>query len=141
MKRGILVSFIAISFVGFLDAAFLAMEHFLNRIPPCGISGCETVTTSVYSSIFGIPVALLGAIYYFLMFIGTIYAWQKNNSSFFKFLNRATWIGFIASIWFVSAQIFIIHSLCLYCLFSALTSTGLFILGMVNLRNAPDLRA
>lgn len=136
MRRGILAAFIAVSFAGFLDAAFLTMERLLNRIPPCGIAGgCETVTTSAYSSIFGIPVALLGAVYYFFMFAGAIWAWQKNSDSYFKFLSRATWIGFAASLWFVYAQVFVLHAFCMYCLFSALTSATLFALGMVNLKS------
>jgi len=130
MKRGILIAFIAVSFAGFLDAAFLTLEHFLNRIPPCGVGGCEIVTTSAYSAIFGVPVAFLGAIYYFLMFAGAIFSWQKGNDSYFNLLGRATWIGLISSIWFVYAQFFILHAVCWYCLFSALTSTTLFIFGM-----------
>jgi len=130
MKRGILIAFIAVSFAGFLDAAFLALEHFLNRIPPCGFNGCEVVTTSAYSIVFGVPVALLGAIYYFLMFTGAVFAWQKGGDSYFRLLGRATWIGFLTSLWFIYVQLFVINAFCMYCIFSALTSTTLFVLGM-----------
>ena len=130
MKRGILIAFIAVSFAGFLDAAFLTLEHFLNRIPPCGFNGCEVVTASAYSAIFGVPVALLGAIYYFLMFVGAIFAWQKGSDYYFRLLGRATWIGFLTSLWFIYVQLFVINAFCIYCIFSALTSTTLFILGM-----------
>jgi uncharacterized membrane protein len=41
-----------------------------------------------------------------------------------------TVFGFIASLWFLYVQLFIIHSLCFYCLFSALDSIILFILGL-----------
>lgn len=134
MKRGILISFIAVSFLGFLDAAFLSMEHFLNRVPPCGFSGCETVTTSMYSAVFGVPVALLGVIYYFSMFAGTIFAWQTKNDSYFRFISWATWVGFLVSLWFLYAQSFILHAFCLYCIFSTITSTTLFILAMYWLK-------
>lgn len=136
MKRGILIAFIIVSFLGFLDASYLTLEHFLNRIPPCGFSGCETVTTSMYSTVFGIPVALLGAVYYFLMFAGAILVWQTKNGSYFNLLSWTTVAGLLASLWFVYAQTFILHAFCVYCIFSALTSTTLFILGMVNLRRS-----
>lgn len=135
MKRGLVVAFAVIGFLGFLDSTFLALEHFLNRVPPCGLSGCETVTTSAYSVVLGIPVALLGVIYYFSMFAVSVYVLQKNDAATFKILSWVTSAGLLASLWFVFAQAFILHSYCLYCLFSALTSTALFVLGMVNLKS------
>ena len=44
-------------------AGYLTYVHYAGLHPICGIShGCETVQTSVYSNLFGIPVALLGLI-------------------------------------------------------------------------------
>jgi uncharacterized membrane protein len=51
-------------------AGYLTYVHYAGLHPICGIShGCETVQTSSYASLFGIPVALLGLITYVLILI------------------------------------------------------------------------
>ena len=46
-------------------AGYLTYVHYAGLRPICGIShGCETVQTSSYASLVGIPVALLGLISY-----------------------------------------------------------------------------
>ena len=62
---------LVIAIIGFADAGYLTIEHYNNVIPPCSIThGCEQVLTSEFSTIVGIPVALLGMIYYFLIAAG-----------------------------------------------------------------------
>lgn len=125
----------AIALPGFADAAFLTYEHFMNLVPPCTlVNGCEKVTTSVYATVLGVPVALLGAVYYLAIFLAAAYCFQSQNGGVMRKLAWATWLGLLASAWFVSLQLFVIHALCLYCLVSAGTSTGLFITGMLYLR-------
>ncbi len=121
---------LAVSFVGFLDAAYLTAAHFLRFSPPCSIlNGCDTVTTSAYAFILGIPVALLGAMYYGGIFLAVILYLESGNTAILKLAAYGTLVGLLASIWFVSVQIFILDALCLYCMVSAGTSTLLFIFG------------
>lgn len=122
---------LSISILGFLDAAYLTLEHFLNRVPPCSIvAGCEQVTTSVYSIVAGVPVALLGAVYYLFVLMLVIVYLDTKNEIILRVVARLTIIGFVASLAFVYIQLFVIGAICLYCMFSALTSTTLFVLGM-----------
>jgi len=122
--------FIIISFLGFLDATYLTAQHYLGTIPPCVITtGCETVLTSKYSVIFGIPTALFGAMYYLLLFLLAVLA-IDIKPEIIRFAAFLTPIGFLASSWFVYLQLFVIKEICSYCIVSATTSTTLFILGL-----------
>jgi len=135
ISRGLAVAFIVISFFGFLDSAYLTVEHYRGAIPPCGIiEGCETVTTSSYSQILGVPVALGGAIFYLLIFILSILRFERENDKFLKIASYLTPLGFIASLWFLYLQLFVIQAICIYCLFSTLTSTTLLIFGIVLIK-------
>ncbi len=121
----------ALSFLGFLDATYLTVKHFQNTVPPCTLlSGCETVTTSNYAEIFGIPVALLGTIYYLTVFLLTIIYFDTTKESVLKTAAYLSFIGLLASGWFVFAQAFLLGAWCLYCLFSSITSTLLFLTGL-----------
>jgi len=119
---------LVISLIGFIDATYLTVEHYKNVVPPCSITeGCEDVLTSTYAVVGGIPVALAGAVYYFLILASAFAYLESKNSRFLKFAFGLTVLGFLASLWFVYLQFFVINSLCAYCLVSALTSILLFI--------------
>jgi len=116
------------SFLGLIDASYLAAKHYTRTIPPCAIvKGCEVVTTSQYATIGGISVALLGAIYYLAVLVISIAIIDTKSDRLKKFLARFSVIGLLASIWFISLQLFVIKALCLYCLVSAFSSTTIFI--------------
>jgi len=122
---------LGVSILGFLDAAYLSLEHFLGSVPPCSIvAGCEQVTTSSYATIAGIPVALLGALYYLTILVLAIVYLDTKREILLRVIARLTIVGFVASLMFVYIQLFVIGAICLYCMFSALTSTTLFVLGM-----------
>lgn len=131
-KKAILIGLI--SFLGLIDASYLATKHYSGTIPPCAIvKGCEVVTTSQYAVISlpavegGVSVALLGAIYYLVVLIISIAIIETKSDWLKKFLARFSIIGLLASIWFISLQLFVIKALCLYCLVSAFSSTAIFI--------------
>ena len=115
------------SFVGLLDASYLAVKHYTGTIPPCAITkGCETVTTSQYATMGGVSVALFGAIYYLIILITSIALIDTGNNFLKKFLSKFSIIGLVASVWFVSLQLFVIKALCLYCIASATSSVAIF---------------
>jgi len=123
--------------LGFVDATYLSAQHFLGAIPPCAIvSGCETVLTSPYATPFlGIPLALLGAIYYLIVFLLIIFYRETESELFLKIIFFLTTLGFLTTVFLIYLQVFIIKAMCLYCIFSAITSTTLFISSIVLLMN------
>ncbi len=133
------VAILIIAFLGFFDAVYLTANHFIGASVPCfETGGCDKVTTSSYSKILGIPVALLGALYYLSVIGLGMHLVQKRRFITFKLLHFFTYFGFGFSMWFVYVQAEIIGAWCVYCLLSALSSTLLFILSSVGFhRNAP----
>lgn len=135
MSKWIIISFIILAGIGFADSAFLTAEHLRGVIPPCGVEGgCDTVLTSSYATIAGVPVAALGALYYATLLVLMV---AYLDTGYIRILHWASWgttLGLLASVYFVGVQLFVIGSFCTYCLVSATTSTGLFGLGVVIMR-------
>src|SRR3989344_5596529 len=76
-------------FIGFADATFLTIKHYTGTPLPCSfLNGCDTVTNSLYSTIGGLPVALLGALFYLAVILLTLAFWQKRQ----EFLLNTIWL-------------------------------------------------
>ena len=136
------VNFAIFSFLGFLDAAYLTAEHYLGLPLPCSIlQGCEQVTNSPYSVFIGVPVALFGAVYYLAIFILITAYFDSGRAKILSFLARFSVLGFLASLYFLYLQLFVIGAVCIYFLGSLATSALLFILSVmvVKLENAKPL--
>lgn len=126
-----LVWFLGASFVGFLDSAYLTVTHFIGEPVACGFfTGCELVTSSSYSAIAGVPIALFGALYYLFWVLLGVWYLDSRNPVFFTLL-PLTSAGFVASLILIGIQVFIINAICIYCLLSAASSTALFILSFI----------
>jgi len=135
-NRGLVYAMLALAPIGFLDALYLTIEHYLGRIPPCSIiSGCEKVTTSKYSVIFGVPTSLLGTLYYLAVIVALVYFLDSKKTIVIKLVSMFTLAGFLFSGWLMYLMFFVIHAVCQYCLLSALSSTGLFIIGVLVLKS------
>ena len=105
------IAFLVISFIGFLDATYLTAKHYLGTPLPCSFfTGCDTVTKSVYSTIGPIPVALLGALYYFTLFALAAGFFGFGARKMLLLAARLTPIGILASLWFLILQLFIIKT-------------------------------
>lgn len=123
---------LATGILGFADATYLTVKHYTHSVIPCSLTqGCEIVTSSAYSEIAGIPVALLGSIYYATVALLTFAAIESNNRSLLRYAGLLTGAGLLASAWFVFSQLVLIKAICQWCMVSAGTSTILFVLGFV----------
>ncbi|TAN58114.1 vitamin K epoxide reductase family protein [Patescibacteria group bacterium] len=137
IPKWIITAFFITALIGFIDASFLTIEHYRGVVPPCSIiSGCEKVTTSDYSKVFGIPLALFGAVYYFALLVLIIAYFDLKNAIILKIAALITPIGLLASIYFVYLQLIVLKAICLYCMISAAASIILVVLGMIILRAA-----
>ncbi len=123
---------LGLSLIGFLDASYLAVKHYQVASVICSlIKGCDKVTASAYSVLGGIPVAFLGVIYYFMILLLVIWYLWNRNEKYFKSLMRISIVGFLASLWFIYLQFFVIKAICLYCMVSAFISTAIFLLFLI----------
>jgi len=133
--------FIIFSFIGFLDATYLTSQHFLGTEVKCIITtGCEEVTNSKYSVVFGVPLALLGALYYLTVLVLSLAYADTQAKKIMVLMPFLTATGFLASVYLVYLQLFVIDAICFYCMMSAGTSTLLFILGIITLKQVKPLK-
>ncbi len=123
---------IVLAALGFADATHLTISHYTGAALKCGVSGgCNTVTNSVYSKIFGIPVALLGSLFYVSIITLCISYLDTKKIIFLRLLTLVPVAGLLASIYFVSIQLFVLHTICFYCMISAGTSTTIFLVSQI----------
>ena len=128
---GYAVASLILTSIGLLDTLYLTYQHFVNTIPPCHLSflgDCGQVLQSVYATVYGVPIALLGAIHYSLLFLSLFVALYSGKILWKRIVFILTAIGFVTSLYLVSLQGFVLRAWCLYCLFSALTSFVLYFL-------------
>jgi len=73
-------SALILSFIGFLDTLYLTYEHLTGSAVNCAIlTGCDKILTSQYSTIVGIPLALLGMFYYLVVLALAAHLIQSNR--------------------------------------------------------------
>ena len=108
--------------LGLADSVFLTWEHYALTSVGCPVSpwiNCLAVTSSKYSEIFGIPLALLGSIYYVFLFFFLTKSKEKMFKHFFLITSS---FGVLFSIYLIYVQAFAIGLFCLYCLISSVIS-------------------
>lgn len=125
----------AIAFVGFVDATYLTVQHFQGGVLPCTIaSGCDVVTTSKYSMIFGYPVAMFGVIGYVSILLMIMLWFDVRKRQILWIVSGLCLFAFLASAYFVYLQVGVLKAICEYCMLSAITSTLLFLCGLFLMR-------
>lgn len=120
---------IALSAVGLGVAGYLTYVHYSGIKVLCTGAGnpCETVQTSVYSKLAGVPVALLGLIGYVLI-LGTLLLRQSENTRLATLGITAAGFGFSA--YLTGRELFSIHAICEWCVSSACIMTLLLLLAV-----------
>lgn len=119
---------VVLAALGLVDATLLTREHYSDVVLPCSITkGCETVLNSKYSEVFGIPLAVLGLVFYFSVLLVALYFVQSGRDWLKKLLLAMGAVGFVSSLGLVYLQGVVIKAWCQYCLLSALSSTLIFV--------------
>jgi uncharacterized membrane protein len=131
-----------LSLVGLAIAAYLAATYAKNQAPYCaGSGGCESVQTSEYVTIISglLDVPTLGVIGYIILLALTVLRGRLNEQVAF-YLPLLTYgaalIGFFYSAYLTYLEAFAIHAWCYWCLVSAVLSTIIFMLSVVDLHRA-----
>jgi uncharacterized membrane protein len=118
--RTILYMAVAIvAMAGLADATYLTVQALTGETLSCGGSpDCFRVLGSSYAKIGSIPVAMLGALAYFSVFSFATFA-AFGHGWVRKFLALIVGAMFVATLWLLYVQAFLLHAYCRYCLFSA----------------------
>jgi uncharacterized membrane protein len=133
VPRWIQAATLALSLAGLGISAYLTISHYLTpatlACPDTGIVNCAKVTTSPESVILGIPVALLGLLFYvFMAAITTPRAWRGHA----PLLRRARVGGLVAGVAFavylIYTELFTLDAICLWCTAVHVITVALFAL-------------
>ncbi|UCG75595.1 MAG: vitamin K epoxide reductase family protein [Gemmatimonadota bacterium] len=99
----------------------------------CGSGSCETVQTSEYASLFGIPVAGWGAAWYgavlVLSFLAVQPAFAEAKWTTPSILLLAG-LGLLFSIYLTYVELFVIYAICWWCVTSAVLTLLIFLLAL-----------
>lgn len=117
-----------LALAGIFVSLYLTYTKFSNTKVICSFGNCNVVQNSEYSTLLGIPVALLGVIYYFLIF--SLIFYKKS-----KFLFVVTLFGFLYSMYLTYLEIFVIKAICQWCVVSAVIATASFLIVTFNRKN------
>lgn len=127
---------IGLAGIGLVDSVYLTWVKIANKYALCGpIGDCESVNTSQYSELAGIPIALLGAGAY-LVIIGLLLI--ESRSSFWTEYSPLMILGIslagsLYSIYLTYIEIAVLHAICPYCVVSAIAIILLLLLTILRL--------
>ena len=118
------------AFSGFLLSFYIRHKKHANEKLICPLdSNCESVIHSDYSVFWGVPVEILGMVYYGVIAVsyGVFLMFPQLVSTFTVFLALVlSTVAFFFSLYLTSIQIFAIRQICTWCLVSAGLSTTIF---------------
>ncbi len=130
---------LALSLCGFMVARHIRNHKTKNTPLVCPIGfDCHAVVHSDYSKFLGMPVEVLGMIYYaFLSFFYLFLIFLPNipdvvQADLAIFFSVISFMAFLFSLYLIAVQIFILKKGCSWCIVSALISAMIFFLTMLN---------
>jgi uncharacterized membrane protein len=131
------VTCFALSIVALAASAYLTYAHFTSSTvlacPGSGTVNCEQVTTSAQSTLFGIPVALLGLLWSAAMVALTApAAWRSRRPEIRIARLALVSVGMCFVVWLVYAELFVIGAICLWCTLVHTVTFALFVLVMID---------
>lgn len=117
-------------------AGYLTWAHFADSQVICVAGGgCETVQTSSYSELAGVPLALLGLLSYTAIL--ALIAWDAPLAR----LGAAALavVGLLFGLYLIAVQLFVIDATCVWCMANdALIAPVLAVLTALRLRTESD---
>ena len=126
-----------------LVGVFVAIYLWLHRVGvigtlSCGASGgCETVQTSPYAVMLGIPVPAYGVAGYgallALSLVGLHPRWRGARGLTLALFSLAT-AGFAYTLYLTYLEFFVIGALCRWCVGSAAIMTAIWVVALLELR-------
>jgi len=125
--RGLIL---VLAVAGLLMSAYLTWVHLLGLSPVClaGGGGCETVRSSRYAEIFGVPIAALAIGEYAGLLLSAL---LRGESGALLGL-FVTLVSVIFSAYLTYLELFVIYAICQWCVTSAALMTAAFVLCVIR---------
>ena len=138
-------SSLVLSLAGLAISAYLTIEHFTSptvlACPNTGIVSCERVTSSAQSSVLGIPVAVLGLLFFVMMTALTVpRAWADRRPEIQRVRVAGALIGALFVIYLIWVELFIVDAICLWCTAVHALAVALFAVILLGITAPPPAR-
>ena len=135
---------LALAVLGVAVSAYLTVEHYSSSTtlacPDSGVVDCVKVTTSSYAELLGVPVALLGLLY----FVATAglclpVVWSSTLAWVHRARLAAVSVGAVFVLYLVWVELFRVDAICLWCTAVHVLAVALFaVVALASaLREAP----
>lgn len=106
---------LALSLLGLAISVYLTVEHFSGSqtfaCPENATFNCVAVTTSKWAAIAGIPVAVLGLVFFVAMTALCLVGGRRVAD----LRVVAAVVGVLTALWLVYVELFLVDALCLWC--------------------------
>ena len=136
----ITIALIALTIIGLLVSIYMTIYKITSNDSMCiGSKDCSVVNASRYSEIYGIPVAVVGALGYAAILAVLL---LERNPGFFKqngtmLLFGLSLTGFLFTLYLIFLEIALIKAYCPFCITSQATMTIIFILSVIRVVRQP----
>jgi uncharacterized membrane protein len=129
-----------LSLVGILIALYLTLYKIgIVGNLSCTIGSCETVNTSRWATLLGLPVAAWGLAAYAALFAlslaGTSDRLAASRVISWLLVAIAGW-SVLFSAWLTYLELFVIRAICIWCVTSALLLVAILVASVVDLKGA-----
>lgn len=108
----------------------------------CAVGSCETVQSSRWSMLLGLPVAAWGVMFYVVVLavaLAGLGARLADSRRVSQLLVLITGTGVLFSVWLTYLELFVIDAICMWCVVSAVLTVVLFVLAVLDLREVSAL--
>ncbi|HEX4221537.1 MAG TPA: vitamin K epoxide reductase family protein [Pseudonocardiaceae bacterium] len=135
--RWLVISSFVLTLAGLALSIYLTISHYTDQAAlfcqQNSVINCVKVTTSPESVIFGIPVAVLGLVFFVPMVVlNSPWAW-RSPLPVLRWLRLAgVALGLVFVVYLVSAELVLIGSICEYCTGVHIVTLALFLVVVIG---------
>jgi uncharacterized membrane protein len=129
--RWLPVTSLLLVLAGVAVAGYLTVEHYTASTtlacPETGVVNCQKVTTSAQSTVLGIPVALLGLLFFLALVPACLpVAWRSGQPAvrWGRVVFALAGVGFV--LYLIYAELFVLDAICLWCTAVHVIAVALF---------------
>lgn len=116
----------ALSVAGLATSGYLTYSHYADQPTECaGIGSCEYVQTSEYADVLGVPVALLGALFFVAFGVLAVmrYTLGAERLAWAQPAAFSMAIGGVAFVTYLTyVELFVIDAICPWCVATAVVA-------------------
>jgi uncharacterized membrane protein len=128
---------VLLSVLGLADSIYLTIAHYTTRVtlacPATAFINCQKVTSSSYSEFYGIPLVLLGVVFFVgMLFLQLPVVWRSSDKRILLVRVILSIIGMLSVFRLVYVELFRLNSICLYCTGVHILTFGLFVVTVIG---------